>query len=351
MAEEKEGEREPAIKLFQLNDRNYNDWDQRLQNELYGVNADAIYTHSKPKADGSEKTTQATSVKDRTRRQAWTAVARAIPHSILKINDDVKLGDIEELLRRVRRTFYLPGTTTVSTLLEELQVIQLINFRDASEYMAQIRRINERLVQQGEKLSNSLILFYTLKGLPSDYDTVKRELNHEDPVPNLVEITKEVTEYAAQPNISGSTIRLHGTTDQANVANDANRPREVCRAFAKYGQCKWGPKCKFEHVIPPGGHTMAGKDKPSVKCTYCGIRGHEEKDCKKKKAGITDRDRCDNCNIIGHLTKDCRRKTQDKASVAMEQPINDDIAEDLDDFLAWQQKRRRRHPLLHTTKA
>ena len=327
-----------SIKLFALTDSNYNDWDLRVANELYTLEAEDIYTQSQPNPDGTEKTDIAPNIGDKLRRKVWGGVTRSLPHSLMKVNDDVKRGDVEELLRRVRQSYYLPGTTTISALLEQLQAIQLLNYRTAKEYMAAIRHIVERLAQQNEKMSDSLILFYTLKGLPDDYATVKRELECLDPKPNLIKITKEITSYAAKPNITGSTIRGQ-THDRVNMGIDKNKTStkatvEVCRSFAKTGRCTWTRgQCKFAHVVPPGGfphphedNSTEGKAPEPKRCTYCNVRGHVEKDCKKKKDGITTR--CTNCNIIGHEAKDCRRnkaKQSDQGRVAVERSIADDF--------------------------
>ena len=271
-------------------------------------------------------------ISEHIRCKAWGALTASLPDRILENTKGVEKGNCEELLRRVRRIYYHPGSTTVDSLLTQVSELQLLACNDIHTYLAKIRRCVDLLAQQGERPSNAMLLFYLKKGLTEDYDTIKRELEKLSPAPTLEVATNAVIDFASsRPGITGGLSRK----DQAHSASEA------CQVFTRTGKCPRGVHCKFAHIRPPHHsrpvqprthhqppprHGQPSNQSSGSRCTYCNALGHTEAQCNKKKAGITVR--CGNCRIIGHKTADCRKqpKAQDAGHPAIE--IKDDIQPD-----------------------
>ena len=229
----------PKFDLLALTDDSYNAWLQRLEDQLYSNAASDIYAKSKALPDGSEQTGQAPAIPDATRRAAWGAITATLPTHILLATDDVAKGDCEELLRRLRRLYYHPGTTTVSALLSQLNDLQLTSCDNVTIYVGTIRRLVDQLAQQGERPSDAMILYWAMRGLTSDYDVLKRELERLKPPPTLAALGTSITDYAAaRPSITGGLSFKHS----------AHAATEACRNFSQTGHCRRGDRCRFQHI-------------------------------------------------------------------------------------------------------
>jgi hypothetical protein len=56
---------------------------------------------------------------------------------------------------------------------------------------------------------------------------------------------------------------------------------------------------------------MNSSDKKS--CGHCGTKGHNKKDCNKRKEAIKKQGDCPECGKSGHLEKECWKKDPSKA--------------------------------------
>ena len=88
---------------------------------------------------------------------------------------------------------------------------------------------------------------------------------------------------------------------QAREGIKPTRTRSPCRTFSKTGQCRWGDKCRWQHVQVPGSRTQP-RQLPKGKrvkvfsnvkfdgaCYYCGVLGHKKTQCRKLQKDKPDR--------------------------------------------------------------
>ena len=297
--------REPKLELLEL-DGNYELWALRIQNELFRNGAEAIFTQALPNADGTEKEGRAPGVDD------FAAVHRTMPPKTALALANVPPGDVEQLLRRVRRMYYHPGSQTVGALSKQLVSCKLVDFDDAQFYAAKIERLINHLAMQGESVSDRMALHHLLEGLPDEYDPFKDRLNEMSPPPTIEVATQKLIDHAScHPNLPGA-IAAPGTSSKRN--DQALKTKELCRNFARTGSCRFGTRCRFEHVAPPASSSTGSKS-----CKYCKKPGHTVEECRRLKRK--------------------KEKEAEAAKAAKEEPaaaeqanVADELAEDLQDF-------------------
>jgi hypothetical protein len=98
-------------------------------------------------------------------------------------------------------------------------------------------------------------------------------------------VSKSLQDYAAQKKIKDLVSGGQSSIPKAY----AMESKDECRNYKKNKQCRFGAKCKYLHdgKAPRDSHKQQRFDGT---CNHCGIKGHKEKDCRKKKKD-TDQDK------------------------------------------------------------
>ena len=84
-------------------------------------------------------------------------------------------------------------------------------------------------------------------------------------------------------------------------SDTVHQTSEVCRNFQRFGACKFSNKCKFLHVVPPGGHPGAGRE--NISCSYGKKPGHGEGSCFRKQRDLREK--------TNHSTDDTAKRAED----------------------------------------
>jgi hypothetical protein len=197
--------------------------------------------------------------------------------------DDVPLGDVEQLLREVRKQFYKTTVQSKSKLKKQLQKAQLEDHADLGAYIAHVNSLCKRLAGLGSPVTQEDKEFHLLEGLPDDYAAIKQNIK----IPREPQLTWEqvvflLEDFSDNPRIPGSSQKPHRSDAAHNIQDsNASTNSNICRHFSKHGNCKFGNNCKYAHVKLPEQSLQA------TKCNFCGNNGHKEKECKKKARAIT----------------------------------------------------------------
>ena len=125
-----------------------------------------------------------------------------------------------------------------------------------SKYFARARGLYAQLKAAGDSIQEADIVNPILAGLPSDYDTI---------ITVIVTISGE-----QQPSLDEVLTMLLPV--EQSIYNKAERTTKAFLTSARRPYHN-GRRPSAIPVVPP---------RPSMDCWYCGRKGHQEKDCRKK---------------------------------------------------------------------
>ena len=298
--------KEPKLQLIQLDGYNYDEWIKRLQHVFYAKDWLAVYTASED-ADATKKASEE-AFDDTDRRRAWGVITCSLQQDMANQVNHIALGEVEQLLRAIKSYFYRDTVKSRSKLRKELQQAQLEDHSNVNVYIAYVRDLISKLDKMGHKVDDADAIEYLLDGLPSDYDVVKRVLRMPRTTPlTWKETAFQIEDFADDPAVAGSS-RPSPTPDTVLTTE------EICRTYARTGKCKFKNRCRFKHIDKPSGNRFKGK------CNYCGIKGHKEAQCYKKKR---------------ELNAKSKEKEEDSSNAAEDAgdesyPVEDSCTDDVD---------------------
>ena len=244
----------------------------------------------------------------RDRKIAFRFVKNYLTSTVKTRVRQVKIGEVEELLRQLRNHYDIKGTTSKRTLLKELREARLTDHQSLLDYFATIDNLVERLNAQQKRPDDEDICDHILDGLNDDYDAAVNALR----LPNndnytVAAVKTYLNEYLqARPNIYG-----HATSKRKGKHGNATysiQTRGICHHFAKHGSCKYGNKCKYAHVAQPSHHSHINannKNNNNKQCYRCGKKDHKTHACPHKQST------CTYCNKRGHIASACKQKQRD----------------------------------------
>merc|ERR1712127_429544 len=70
------------------------------------------------------------------RRAIWGTITSSLSKKMMNKVRNVTLGEVEELLRKIKNEFYRSTVVSKSKLKDQLHSLQLENYTDLSEYIA-----------------------------------------------------------------------------------------------------------------------------------------------------------------------------------------------------------------------
>ena len=150
-------------KLLELDD-DYDSWEQSLKNALYAMDCLPLYNASlKPTADAGA-TVSDTVVPPILRRIIWGTINSSLSKKMMNKVRNVTLGEVEELLRKIKNEFYRSTVVSKSKLKDQLHSLQLESYSDLSDYISALQAIVTRLKGLGYKVDKEDKEYYLLKG-------------------------------------------------------------------------------------------------------------------------------------------------------------------------------------------
>jgi hypothetical protein len=250
---------------------NFDIWEIRVEDIFYAQRWDAMYTAS----NTPDQRVPDEELPRHARRRAWGVLKASLDDDITSKVKNVRLGDVEDLLRSVRKQFYKATVQSKTKLRKKLMKAQLEDHKDLGTYIAHIDALTERLNGLGSPVPLELKQFHLLEGLPADYDAIKQNIKiPREPALTWEQIVFLLEDYADDPKIPGYSQK----TPQDAAHSTQNQSNNICRAYARNGKCRNGDSCKYKHVSRPNAPKQQRK-----KCNYCKRNGHVEKDCYKKQ--------------------------------------------------------------------
>ena len=292
-----------------LTQANYHAWLGAINDELYAIEADALLTKSALNSNGTEQTGNCADnvVDPANRRKAYIMLKRSISPEIKSKLEDIKVGEVETLLRRVRLSFYKPSPHMVELLHDKISTLLVNNYTNMDSYILEFKQTASQMINCGGKVDESLLRMWFLKGLSVDYTMVKFQATSANL--SLTDTYLAIAAFAGtDPKLTGSTHPAYKTArrDRASAASETptSKSEELCRAFAKSGKCNYGDSCKWKHVMKPAG----GNDKTTPNP---GANNAPKSAASEASSGSG----CDHCkkhnfrNWQHHSTAKCHRKT------------------------------------------
>ena len=120
----------PNFELDKLGRENFDAWERQLKHALWAADC---YAYFEAKGDDAQ---EVKSIPEELQRLIWGGITKSLDaHMTAKI-DNVKMGNVVELLKTIRKQYYRETVATKSQLRERLHNIQLSDFKDIDDYIA-----------------------------------------------------------------------------------------------------------------------------------------------------------------------------------------------------------------------
>lgn len=205
---------------------------------------------------------------------AYGILIQSLKDEQLRLVQGVARGNAHGIWRILLETYERKSMATRVQLLERLFGTQLKANESMASYVARLTEIERRLRAQGEQVSESIMVYLLLKGLPSSYTSIVQLMKMREKL-EFTETVEALKNEEERQNVTRSTEG--NSTAHANAAE----------------QLKKG-------------------------CFSCGAHDHIKYNCplhSKKK-------RCDKCHRIGHTAQECRTQSAMTATVESEGQVH-----------------------------
>ena len=283
-------------KIPNLTNANYAAWLPRVEDFLFVTGCRAIFKKSLS-PDGVEQVGRADpDVPDMQRAAAWYAIRSSLSDECIATHK-TEAGEVEELLRKIRLSYYKADTSSIDVLLTDAGELQLSAHKDVQAYVNYAVLLFSRLRDIGEPLTERLKVYYFAKGLPLPDFAVFKQLNSDKVT--LDTYAASLVRFATDnPDVVGSLHARRRRADGANAAKTtAHKPKEskpladkqvpeACKNFKKGNPCARDP-CPYSHGTDTtaGSTGKGGRGRGKMVCYQCGKPGHAKAQCKSAPEG------------------------------------------------------------------
>ena len=155
---------------------NYSAWLPRVDDFLYKADCEEIFKKSLA-PNGVEQTGRChPDVPKANRKASWYAIRSSLSDETIATHPTPR-GEVEDLLRKIRLSFYKADTSFVDVLLLDMQEFQLTKHKDAQAYVNYASLTFSRLRDIGETASDRVQVYNFARGLPVPDYAVFKQLN------------------------------------------------------------------------------------------------------------------------------------------------------------------------------
>ena len=211
-------------------------------------------------------------------KRAYGALLGALNSDQLRMVQHVQTGDAHGVWSTLLAHYERKSVATRVGLIESLFNMKMESGESVNLYAARVTEMNRKLLEQEERISDTVLLFVLLRGLARRYDTIVALLKMKE---KLVWI--EVIEA-----LKNEEERQKNTGEREEQANFAHK---TGRGGAGSGGGGGG-----------GGSGMT--------CYTCGQPGHIKYHCPRNSS----KKKCSRCHRVGHTVQECRAVTDAAAS-------------------------------------
>jgi hypothetical protein len=226
--------------------------------------------------------------------QCWMIITQALSDELL-LKVTAQRGHLRSLLTDINVSLMINQAEEITPLRLELYgaTMQKDGNNDLQSFIAYVMLRKNKLAAHGKQVDESELVAIFLKGLHPVYQQLQVYFTIPGNMPNSFERAVHIVRrFSAQTVIalelaklktpSISTHMFPTTTPSTTPVNQKVR----CHQFARFGNCRFGSNCKFQHVATPAQSTPSpapgGKTNNKVKCAFCWSNGHVAQDCRKR---------------------------------------------------------------------
>ena len=173
----------------------------------------------------------------------------------------------------------------INRLLNEFSLATKGNNETCTQYITRVKALARQLTAVGEKVSEERLLNKILQGLPRQYGQLRM----------TVALQNEVDQEKVIDAIVGEERRIKVERER-EATEDVPRGRKT-----QWGTSRYSPRrhsrspSRFRHTRR---RSTSPHERDSIRCEYCGKRGHDKTDCWERKT-------CEGCNRRGHIKDVC----------------------------------------------
>ena len=289
----------PRTRFEKLTATNYEIWINHVRDHLLSEELEEVYDCSEIEVGAAGDVLAAiAAVAARTARTKklktlWSFLRNHLSEEIYRKTLDptaVTFGDTVALLRYLRKNWHNNSVYDRANIRETFNSLTLETCKDMDDFIMEFKSQKALMTKYGIGLiavdEDALFAFH--QKLPVAYKD-----NQLHVMANGMDFSTALAYYK---NVANCFPDVPGSTHPSVIKQpeSAHNAVEICRMFAASGKCRFGQKCKFSHVSQPHtasegpanhnfGNSSSKSNRFSGKCNYCGIKGHKEQECFKKK--------------------------------------------------------------------
>lgn len=257
-----------ASSIPTLNGSNFSEWYEQVQFTLGVLDLDMALLVEQPEevtADSTADQVDTLKAWERSNRLSLMfmrmTMANNIKTSLPQTNSSL------ELLTAVKERFKSADKSLAGTLMAELTSVKYDGNRGVQEHILYMTDKAAKLKALGMQVDESFLVQFILNSLPPQFGPFKIHYNTHKDKWNLNELT--------------------GMCIQEEVRLRQEGPHSVLQVVTQ-GAKKKGKFVKGKRIPPKKGdgpgESSQGRGKFTVKCYFCGKKGHVKKDCSKRRA-------------------------------------------------------------------
>ena len=207
---------------------------------------------------------------------AYGILIQALKDEQLRLVQGVVRGDAHGIWKILLETYERKSMATRVQLLEQLfgtQLIQKGNERESmASYVARLTELERRLRAQGEQVSESIMVYLLLKGLPNSYTSIVQLMKMKETLGfnEAVESLKNEEERQNVKKVSGVGGAELSLLQAANAVMSTLPTRQLEKG-----------------------------------CFSCGAHDHIKYNCPMNQ----NKKHCEKCHRVGHTAKECKMAT------------------------------------------